>query len=107
MGFAIIALCLSVLVGRFLVLQVLRHDEFHGRSEANRIKPRALPPSRGLIYDRNGVLLAENVPRYRLELVPEQVGDVDATLARLRTVLAISDDDLERFAESRALKRRF
>ena len=106
-GFAIITLCLAVLLGRFAWLQVRQHDEFHGRSEANRIKPRALPPSRGLVYDRNGVLLAENVPSYRLELVPEQAGDIDATLARLRAVLALSDDELERFRELRGLKRGF
>ena len=56
-GFALFALCLVVLLGRFAWLQVRQHAEFHGRSEANRIKPRALPPSRGLVYDRNGALL--------------------------------------------------
>jgi penicillin-binding protein 2 len=106
-GFVIIALCLAVLVGRFAWLQVVHHDEFQGRSEANRIKPRALPPSRGLVFDRNGVLLAENVPSYRLELVPEQAGDIEDTLARLGRVIALSDDELERFRELRRLKRSF
>ncbi|HET7842888.1 MAG TPA: penicillin-binding protein 2 [Xanthomonadales bacterium] len=106
-GFAIIFVCLAVLVGRFFVLQVVRHDEFHGRSEANRVKPRAVPPSRGLIYDRNGELLAENVPQYRLELVPEQVEDVADTIARLRQVIDIAPEDLERFDETRSLKRGF
>jgi penicillin-binding protein 2 len=106
-GFALIALALAVLIGRFFYLQVLRHQEFHGRSEANRIKLRPLAPSRGLIYDRQGRLLAENVPRYRLELVPEQVDDVEATLTRLRGFIELSAEDLERFDESRSLRRPF
>ncbi len=106
-GFAIVLACLLVLSGRFVLLQVVRHAEFHGRSEDNRIKPRALPPSRGLIYDRKGRLLAENVPQYRLQIVPEQAGDVDATVAGLRAVLSISDDELERFEEERKLRRPF
>jgi len=106
-GFAIVLACLAILGGRFVVLQVARHAEFHGRSEDNRIKPRALPPSRGLIYDRAGRLLAENIPQYRLELVPEQVGDVDAAIAGLREVVGIDDDELERFEAERRLRRRF
>ncbi len=106
-GFAIIAACLAVLLGRFFYLQVLKHDEFSARSDANRIKIRALPPARGLIYDRSGVVLADNVPQYRLELTPEQIDDVPDTLARLREVVPLSDEDLERFAELSRLKRRF
>jgi penicillin-binding protein 2 len=106
-GFAVIALCLAVLLGRYVWLQVLRHDEFSGRADENRIKLKPLPPSRGLVYDRNGVLLAENILDYRLELIPEQVGDVDATLARLSRVIAISQDDREQFDALRKVKRRF
>ena len=106
-GFVIIAACLAVLFGRFFHLQVVRHDEFSARSDANRIKLRPLPPARGLIYDRNGVVLADNIPQYRLELTPEQVEDVDDTLRRLGAVIVLSDEDLERFRELRRLKRRF
>jgi penicillin-binding protein 2 len=106
-GFLIIALCLSVLLGRYVWLQVLRHDEFSGRADENRIKLKPLPPSRGLIYDRNGVLLAENILDYRLEVIPEQAGDVDATLARLGQVIAISPDDRDQFEALRQVKRRF
>lgn len=106
-GFLIIALCLSVLLGRYVWLQVLRHDEFSGRADENRVKLKPLPPSRGLIYDRNGVLLAENILDYRLEVIPEQVGDVDATLGRLAEVIAISADDREQFEALRKVKRRF
>ncbi|HNR92817.1 MAG TPA: penicillin-binding protein 2, partial [Dokdonella sp.] len=60
-GFALILLALSALAARFWYLQVERHDELRARSDSNRILTRPLAPARGLIYDRNGVLLAENV----------------------------------------------
>jgi penicillin-binding protein 2 len=107
LAFAIVALCLGVLGARYFTLQVLRHDEFHGRSEANRIKPRPLPPSRGLIYDREGRLLAENVLQYRLVIVPEQVADLSTTLDALAQVVALSADERERFEAERRLRRRF
>ena len=106
-GFLIIAVCLVILVSRYAWLQVLRHDEFSARADENRVKLKPLPPSRGLIYDRNGILLAENILDYRLELIPEQMRDVDETLERLGKVIAISADDHEQFAAQRQVKRRF
>ncbi len=106
-GFGIILLGLLALVGRYAFLQVLHHDEFATRSEANRVKPRAIPPARGLIYDRNGVLLADNVPAFRLEVVPEQVPDMKAMLAQIGTVVPLSDDDIEAFKKQLAQSRRF
>jgi penicillin-binding protein 2 len=106
-GFLLILLCFMVLAGRYLYLQVLHHDEFITRSEDNRFKLRALPPSRGLIFDRNGVLIADNQPAYRLELVPEQVEDIQATLAALAERVAINQDDLERFNQMRQARHPF
>ncbi|MGA0588775.1 penicillin-binding protein 2 [Dyella sp. KRB-257] len=106
-GFGIILLGLLVLVGRYAFLQVLHHDEFATRSEANRVKPRAIPPARGLIYDRNGVLLADNVPAFRLEVVPEQVPDMKAMLAQIGAVVPLSDDDIDAFKKQLAQSRRF
>ena len=57
--------CLLGLGGWYFKLQVLDHDVYATRSEANRIKPRPVVPGRGMIYDRNGRLLAENVPAFR------------------------------------------
>ena len=93
-GFALILLGLGALVARYQYLQVQRHDEFALRSENNRVKPRAIPPARGLIYDRNGVLLADNVPAFRLEVVPEQVPDMKAMLSAIRDVVPLGDDDI-------------
>lgn len=106
-GFLIIVVCLGVLAARFVNLQVLRHDEFVTRADANRIKLRPIPPARGLIFDRNGVLLADNTAAFRLEVVPERVKDMDALLEQLRDVVPLTDDDIKRFKESRKGRRGF
>lgn len=106
-GFLIIVACLVVLGVRFSILQVRQHDEFSARSEANRVLTRPLAPARGLIYDRNGVLLAENVAAFRLEVTPEHVRDMPAMLARLGQIVPISDDDITRFNALRKSKRSY
>ncbi len=106
-GLLIIIACLAALGARFAYLQVDRHDEFSARSEANRVLTRPLAPARGLIYDRNGVLLAENVAAFRLEVTPEQVEDMPRLLARLGQVVPLSEDDLTRFDAQRQGKRSY
>jgi penicillin-binding protein 2 len=106
-GFVLILFGLGGLISRFVFLQVTHHDEFVTRSENNRVKPRAIPPARGLIYDRHGVLLADNVPAFRLEVVPEQVADMPALLARLGQVVPLDHDDLEAFDKQLKQGRRF
>ena len=106
-GFLLIAACLSLLGARFFFRQVSRHEEFSSRSDSNRISIRRIVPSRGLIYDRNGVLLADNTAAFRLEVVPEQAGNVDAMLGQLGAVVPLSDDDVQRFNALRRTKRPF
>ena len=106
-GFILITACLAGLAMRFAWLQVTRHDEFTARSNDNRMSVRSLPPTRGLIYDRHGELLAENVAAFRLEVVPEQVKDMPAMLAELGDVVALSADDIERFNDLRRTLRPF
>ena len=83
----LVAGLLLILVGcRLFYLQVLKYDYYSTLSQGNRIRTEPIPPSRGLILDRNGVVLADNLPAFQIELVREQVGDakaVDATLAQL------------------------
>jgi penicillin-binding protein 2 len=100
-------LLLSVLLIRLLFLQVVWHDHFTTLSEDNRLKLLPLPPNRGLIYDRNGILLAENLPSYRLEITPEQVDDMGATLSALEDIIEIRDIDRSRFEKLLARKPRF
>ncbi len=106
-GFAIILVALAALALRFWYLQVDRHDEFQARSDSNRILTRPLAPARGLIYDRNGVLLAENVAAFRLEIIPEQVPDMDALLDDLIATIGVNDDDIVRFKALRKGKRSY
>ena len=96
-GFLIILGCLIGLGTRFAYLEISRHDEFALRSDSNRIVTRPLAPGRGLIYDRNGILLADNVAAFRLEVTPEQIKDMDSVLAALREVVPLTDDDIARF----------
>ncbi|WP_225563078.1 penicillin-binding protein 2 [Rhodanobacter sp. DHG33] len=106
-GFALILLGLAGLIGRYVFLQVTRYDEFATRSENNRVKPLPIAPARGLIFDRNGVLLADNVPAFRLEVVPDQVKDMKAMLADLGQVVPLGQDDLDAFHKQLKQSRRF
>ena len=105
---AIICLLLiGVLLFRLAWLQIVDYDRFSDLSEHNRLRLMALPPTRGLIYDRNGVILAENKPTYHLEIIPEQVEDMDATLKGLAQIVALSESEIERFKEQLLVHRSF
>ncbi|NIR58203.1 MAG: penicillin-binding protein 2, partial [Gammaproteobacteria bacterium] len=104
---ALTALGLSLLAGRLLFLQVMSHEHFTTLSKENRVKIVALPPARGLIFDRHGRVLAENLPAYRLEITPEQIEDLDATLAALGELIDVTDADRRRFATELKRKRPF
>ena len=95
------------LMGRLLQLQVIDHEHFKTLSHNNRVKILPVPPTRGLIFDRNGVVLAENVPTYSLELIPEAVKDIDEVIRRLREIVRIDEADLSRFQTLLDRKRRF
>lgn len=96
-----------VLITRLVVLTVAEHDKYLVLSEGNRVRVVPIAPNRGLIFDRNGVLLAENTPNYQLELVPEQIADLPDTLNRLSHLVELRPADLERFEEARKGQRRF
>ncbi len=103
----LIVLLMAGLAVRLGYLQVSLYDHYRTLSSENRVKLVPLPPTRGLIYDRNGVLLADNYPTYSLEITPDQVGDLDRTLDDLRHVVTITDDDLQRFHRARRQQQRF
>jgi len=103
-----IVICLLFLiVARLIYLQIVNHEHFATLSEVNRINLVPVPPTRGLIYDRNGVVLAQNLPAFSLEIIPEQVRDMDATIAALRKLVAISDEDVRRFHRQVRQKRAY
>lgn len=107
LGFLMVLLALGLMGGWYFKLQVLDHDIYATRSEANRIKARPVVPGRGLIYDRNGRLLAENVPAFRLDVTPDKVKDMAATLEGLQEIFALDEEDIERFNQSRRARRGF
>ncbi len=102
-----IVLLLGIVLGRLYQLQVVEHEYFQTLSDSNRVRIKALPPTRGLIFDRNGVVMANNLPAYRLELVLEQVDDLEQTLARLKDYVDYSDQDLSRFEQAARRRRPF
>ena len=105
---AIAVVALSILlVGRLVQLQVVQHDRFVELSLGNSIRVEALAPTRGLIYDRDGEILAENLPAWQLEMTPEQVSDPDATLAALVDHGFIDEDDIPDIHERIASSLRF
>jgi penicillin-binding protein 2 len=103
----ITAILLSLVLGRLYVLQVVEYEHYSTLSDSNRIRIKALPPTRGLIFDRNGVVMANNLPAYRLEIVREQVDDLNATLQRLQHYVDYSEQDLKRFNQSSRRRRPF
>ena len=86
----------GLLALRMRHLQVDQADEFRLLAEENRINIRLIPPARGRIFDRNGRVLAENEPSYRITMVREEAGNVEEVIARLSTLVELDDDDLNR-----------
>ncbi|MCK5716356.1 MAG: penicillin-binding protein 2 [Thiomargarita sp.] len=96
-----------LIIGRLFFLQVLEHTTYITKSENNRIKILPLPPKRGLIYDRNGVLLADNRVSHSLVLIPEKVNNIDDVLKALSQIITIEPHDIVRFKKQIQQNRRF
>ena len=92
-----VVLLMTGLLARMYQLQVVEHDVYTTLSDKNRVQVQSVPPPRGLVYDRNGELMAENRPVFSLTIVPERAAPIDDTLARLGRIIEIDDEDLERF----------
>jgi penicillin-binding protein 2 len=95
------------LIARLIVLQVVEFEHFDSLSEQNRVDISSIAPQRGLIYDRNGVLLAENIPTFSLELTPENVLDIEDTLQQLAALFAMTEEDMLDVKELIKQQRRF
>ncbi len=106
-AFTGILLLSGVLVANLYNLQIVRFADYQTRSNENRIKLVPIPPSRGIIYDRNGTPLALNRTIYRVEMMPEKVDDVQQTLDALRDVVDLNDDDIANFKKERSRSHRF
>ncbi|MGR5070359.1 MULTISPECIES: penicillin-binding protein 2 [Vibrio] len=102
-----IAVLMGLLVANMYNIQVNQFQDYQTRSNDNRIKIVPIAPNRGLIYDRNGVLLAENRPVFNLELTPEKIKDIDGTIKELQNILEITPEQVARFQRERKRTRRF
>lgn len=94
----VLALALSLLlVGRFYSLQVLQYERYQTLSLDNHIRIQALPPVRGLVLDRNGVVLAQNTAVHILQVVPEKVHDMNVMLQGIDDLVGLSTAEIEAF----------
>lgn len=95
---AVVLLCFAILLGRFFYLQVIMHDYYNTRAEDNRISLVPIVPNRGVIYDRNGVILARNYSAFTLEITPAKVpGTLEETIDGLSQIIDIQMKDKKRF----------
>lgn len=106
MGGAMVAF-MSVLGLRMRYLQVEQSEKFRLLAEENRVNIRLIPPARGLIEDRRGVPIAANEQNYRVVIVREDAGDIDAVLDKLSQVITLAPEDLERIKKEVAKRSPF
>ena len=99
LGFAaiVVLLAFGLLIGRFVWLQVIQHDFYQTRAEDNRIALIPIVPNRGVITDRNGIVLARNYSAFTLEITPSRVPNLEASIDALATVIDIQPKDRKRF----------
>ncbi len=98
---------LSILLARFTYLQIVRHDYYQTLADSNRISVVPIVPNRGLIIDRNGVVLAHNYSGYTLEITPSRTANLEATIDELATLIEITPRDRKRFKKLLSERRNF
>ncbi|MGH6636723.1 MAG: penicillin-binding protein 2 [Gammaproteobacteria bacterium] len=104
---AVVGVLAALLVGRLALIQIVEHDHYKVLSQENRVKVLPLPPARGLIYSRDGVLIAENRPSFSLEIIPERARDLDQTITDLAVIIALDEAEIDRFQKELKQKRPF
>ncbi|RMF17954.1 MAG: penicillin-binding protein 2 [Gammaproteobacteria bacterium] len=102
----VVLICFAVLIWRYGVLQLEKHTVYQTLSDKNRMQLQSVPPTRGLILDRNGHLLADNQPNFSLAIVRENVQDMDALLEMLKELVELEDDDIASFRKRLKQRRR-
>jgi penicillin-binding protein 2 len=103
----LILLLTSGLIVRLIYLQIVGHEHYATLAKDNSIKIEPLVPTRGIIYDRHGKVLADNTQSFSLELIPEEISDLDDTLQRLQKLLTISDEKIDQYQKQRKRQKRF
>ncbi len=103
----VIAVLTAILIGRLIYLQIIGHERYAMLAHDNQVKIAPLPPTRGLIYDRHGIVLAENIPVYSLEIIPEQVQDLEVTLTALSQIIELTPEEIKQFRHQIRRRKRF
>ncbi|MGZ5576740.1 MAG: penicillin-binding protein 2 [Methylobacter sp.] len=106
-AFILILLLTSGLIVRLVYLQIVGHEHYTTLAKDNSIKIEPLVPTRGIIYDRHGKVLADNTQSFSLELIPEQISNLNDTLLRLQKLLNISDEKIDQYQKQRKRQKRF
>lgn len=106
-GLLVVFVMVAMVLTNLYYLQVSRFEDYQTRANGNRIKVLPVAPNRGLIYDRNGILLAENRPVFSLQIIPEEIDDLDITIQELSDLLEIDDEDVSDFYKDLKGNRRF
>lgn len=100
-------LAFSVIIGRLYYLQVCEADKYRTMSDENRISTRFLVPPRGIIYDRNGVVLARNDQDFQALMIAEQTPDIKTTIDNFKKIIPLSEEEEEKILKTIKSKRRF
>ncbi|PIE41309.1 MAG: penicillin-binding protein 2 [Gammaproteobacteria bacterium] len=105
-AFAFVIFLSLILISRMIFLQVVQFETYTAQSDKNRVSVEPVAPTRGLIFDRNGTLLADNQPTYSVSLLKERVPDIDETIAKIGNIIALKESDAERFKKRLDQRRR-
>ncbi|MDO4698413.1 MAG: penicillin-binding protein 2 [Pasteurellaceae bacterium] len=97
----------AVLLANLYNLQIRDYESYQTRSNGNRIKLLPVPPTRGLIYDRNGKVLAENITFFGLYIIPEKVDNLEETLEELKLLIGLNEQDIEHFRKEKSRSSRY
>lgn len=104
LGLVLLVIGILFLAARMFYLQVMQHDLYTTLSDKNRIQVQSVPPIRGLIYDRKGELIADNVPSFSLTITRERVEDLESTLKSIDALIGLTPEQIVSF--ERRLSRR-
>jgi penicillin-binding protein 2 len=105
--FIAIIIAISILISNLYYLQISSFKKYQTRSNANRISVQTIPPNRGLIYDRNGIILAENRPVYNLEIIVNKTENLNKNIIELTNLLSLSEHEVKQFYSKNRYARSF
>lgn len=103
----IIILFILLIVSRVFYFNIIEYEHYSTLAKSNHVKVMPVPPSRGIIYSRGGIILANNKPSFNLNINPEKIDDIDNTINKLKKIISISDSDITNFKKEAKKKRRF